>query len=78
MKYVLDAEKMQTREEVHEYLKEALKLPEYYGGNLDALYDCLTDMEDAEIEIQNLAEVNTFLLRVVNVMKAAGVKVEIV
>ena len=78
MKYVLDAEKMQTREEMHEYLKEVLEFPEYYGGNLDALYDCLTDMEDVEIVIQNLEEESIFLLRTVNVMRAAGVKVEIV
>ena len=78
MKYVLDAEKMQTREEMHEYLKEVLEFPEYYGGNLDALYDCLTDMKDVEIVIQDLEEESIFLLRAVNVMRAAGVKVEIV
>lgn len=78
MKYVLNAKEMQTREEAHEYLKEILELPEYYGKNLDALYDCLSDMEDAEVEIQNLEEENKFLLRVVDVIKAAGVKVEIV
>ena len=26
----------------HDYLAEALNLPDYYGKNLDALYDCLT------------------------------------
>ena len=77
MKYVLDARKMQTQEETHEYLKKMLEFPEYYGGNLDALYDCLSDMEDVEIEIQNLTEETIFLLRIVNVMRAAGIKVEI-
>lgn len=78
MKYVLDARKMPTRDEAHEYLKMILELPEYYGKNLDALYDCLCDMENAEIEIHNMTEEDTFILRVVNVMNAAGVKVEIV
>ena len=33
-----------SREEVHSYLKEKFAFPEYYGKNLDALYDCLTDI----------------------------------
>ena len=31
-------------------LAEALSLPEYYGANLDALHDCLTEFGD-ETEI---------------------------
>ena len=31
------------RMQVHELLKAALKLPDYYGCNLDALYDVLLD-----------------------------------
>ena len=27
--------------ELHEYLKEAFGLPDYYGHNMDALWDCL-------------------------------------
>ena len=35
----------------HAYIKEALQLPEYYGKNLDALYDCLCDMGETEITV---------------------------
>lgn len=28
--------------EVHRVLRETLSLPDYYGENLDALWDCLT------------------------------------
>ena len=28
----------------HDYLKEALNFPDYYGKNLDALYDCLCEI----------------------------------
>lgn len=28
----------------HDYLKEALDFPDYYGKNLDALYDCLCEI----------------------------------
>lgn len=41
----------------HDYLMKALGLPDYYGKNLDALYDCLTEME-CEIELVNAGEVD--------------------
>ena len=45
----------------HDYLMEALNLPDYYGKNLDALYDCLTEME-CEIELINPEEVDKDIL----------------
>ena len=44
---------MVSREETHKYLKETFGFPEYYGENLDALHDCLTEMDDLEVEILN-------------------------
>jgi RNAse (barnase) inhibitor barstar len=41
----------------HDYLMRALNLPDYYGKNLDALYDCLTEME-CDIELVNADEVD--------------------
>ena len=41
----------------HDYLAEALNLPDYYGKNLDALYDCLTEMS-CEIELVNAGVVD--------------------
>ncbi|MDO4679190.1 MAG: barstar family protein [Eubacteriales bacterium] len=39
-----------TVEEIHEYLAEELEFPAYYGKNLSALYDVLTDIsEDVRI-----------------------------
>lgn len=45
----------------HEYLVEVLDLPDYYGKNLDALYDCLCEME-CEIELVNADEVDTDII----------------
>ncbi len=33
-----------TRRKIHEYIAEKMNFPQYYGHNLDALYDCLTDI----------------------------------
>lgn len=51
MKYILDGRKMVSREETHQYLKEVFAFPEHYGANLDALHDCLSELQDAEIEL---------------------------
>jgi ribonuclease inhibitor len=38
----------------HAYLKRKLTLPDYYGANLDALWDCLTtDLTGKKIIIRN-------------------------
>jgi len=34
-----------TKAEVMAALASGLRLPAYFGGNLDALYDCLTDLK---------------------------------
>lgn len=34
-----------TESDFHKEIKEKLKFPEYYGNNLDALFDCLIDLE---------------------------------
>ena len=49
------------KEKGHDYLMEALDLPDYYGKNLDALYDCLTEI-DCEIELINASEVDCDIL----------------
>lgn len=39
----LDGRLMYDRRAAHDHLRERLNFPEYYGRNLDALYDLLTD-----------------------------------
>lgn len=46
----LDGKMIQN--EGHDYLMQALDFPDYYGKNLDALYDCLTEIS-CEIELVN-------------------------
>lgn len=46
----LDGRAMTDRATAHNHLSERLELPTYYGRNLDALYDVLTDIS-AETEL---------------------------
>ena len=49
---VLDGGTIGDRAALHGALAGALDFPDWYGGNLDALFDCLTDLrEDAELHI---------------------------
>ena len=54
MEYTIDALKINERKEAHEYLAEVFSFPEYYGKNLDALFDCLTEMGECSILFTNL------------------------
>ena len=40
----VDCAPLQTADAFHEALAGALEFPDYYGKNLDALFDCLTDI----------------------------------
>ncbi|MBE6562885.1 MAG: barnase inhibitor [Ruminococcaceae bacterium] len=50
-KFTVDFEGVCYYSDVHKAIKKGLKLTEYYGENLDALWDRLTDMIDNETEI---------------------------
>lgn len=51
-KIELDLKKMNSVPNLHQHLFKILGLPKYYGCNLDALHDCLTEMvEPLEIVV---------------------------
>ena len=40
----IDCSQLRDKAAAHDYLARTLALPDYYGRNLDALYDCLTEL----------------------------------
>ena len=44
--YRLDVSDIATKEAFHLAIGELLSLPEHYGKNLDALFDCLSDLTE--------------------------------
>lgn len=56
-RYNMEIDGLLIKKEGHDYLMDALNFPEYYGKNLDALYDCLTEIS-CEIELINSREVS--------------------
>ena len=79
----VDFSKCENSEQMHEQLRRALNLPEYYGGNLDALWDVLTglphkgkhfiiSLPDAESDIASYAD------SICDIFREAGVSFETV
>lgn len=68
----LDGNVLADAAKVHDYLKKLLEFPEYYGNNLDALYDCLTDLNDVEITINTPEEDGAVFQKILRIFKAAA------
>ena len=50
MKYALiDGSVISSMEEIHRALSEQLTFPDWYGNNLDALHDCLTELDEETV-----------------------------
>ena len=67
----------ETKEEVHDFLAQELSFPDYYGANLDALYDVLTDLtEETHITIDTYnmenADMYDYFLRLEEVLLDAS------
>ncbi|MCF0120810.1 MAG: barstar family protein [Oscillospiraceae bacterium] len=61
---LLDGSELESMEEIHLLFKEKLELPEYYGFNLDALYDVLTEQtEDVMIIVRSRTQLSRTLGR---------------
>lgn len=73
--FFLDFAQIGTKEELHAYLKEQLALPDHYGNNLDALYDCLTEFPFCIITLIHpdaLAKLELYALSLMEVFEAAA------
>ena len=58
----LNARRMTTRDQAHAHLKERLRLPDWYGNNLDALNDCLGEIaEPTRILLRNASHLRESL-----------------
>ncbi len=55
MKILLDGRRMGSPAEAHNYLKEAMNFPDYYGENLDALWDMLTTIDHPIFVVLNFS-----------------------
>lgn len=69
----LDGAVLASKEALHQTLARTLAFPDWYGGNLDALFDCLTDLsEEVSITLLNWDGLGDYGRRVKKVLLAAA------
>ena len=70
MRFVLEVSACETAEDLHRALAEGLHFPAWYGGNLDALHDCLTDLhEPTELIVLGTSALDELLGRRANAFR---------
>lgn len=83
---ILNGRKMSTRAHAHAHLSKKLKLPRWYGRNLDALCDCLGDIAEPTVIVlfhagamkKNLGAYGTKLLSALSSMTGENPNLELV
>lgn len=79
MHAVLDARKLNERKEAHKYLKKIFSFPDFYGENLDALYDLLSEMRDLHIHLIHTEEADGYFEKVMSVFQdLPGAEIDII
>lgn len=78
----IDGNAYASKHELHQALKMLLDLPEHYGCNADALYDCLSERVDKPVNLvllsQGEGETAEALRKVVLVIEELGGDTKIV
>ena len=49
--FILDGNKMTDKKASYEHIQDVLLFPDYFGKNLDALEDCLDEMDENNVII---------------------------
>lgn len=71
-KILIDLDAFETINAFHLWLKEQCHFPEYYGCNLDALYDCLSENPNYEFEIKDSIKFEKYQMKLVHTIEDAG------
>lgn len=76
MTYAIDLTGVSGKKELHERLRRALPLPEWYGNNLDALHDALGELPGpAEIVFRNAAGADPAMADYIAALRRLGVDI---
>lgn len=68
---ILDARRLEKKQEAWEYLKRQIQMPQSYGSNLDALYDYLTETGYLAIQVVHGGSAGGYSLKILQVLRDA-------
>ena len=51
MQVIIEGSQIKNIDQFHKYVKKAFELPDYYGENLDAFWDCITGHVELPVSI---------------------------
>lgn len=77
MTVTLDGTKITCTQDFHQQIKIILSLSDYYGENLDALWDCLTTWVEMPLTLiwtnfeNNCIDLGEYAVKCVNLLKEA-------
>ena len=80
MRIIIDGRHIHCKEHLFDEIGRHLELPDYFGHNLDALYDILTERDDLQVEFINMRELKaslggSYIEQLTAVLKDAGAEV---
>lgn len=69
----LENHRMQTKEEAHEYLQDMFQFPDYYGHNLDALWDMLMERsKPVTLDLEEEVDPDSYAFRIHSLLHEAA------
>ncbi len=76
--FILDGTKMNSKDSAYEHIKTTCLFPDYFGNNLDALADCLSEVSmDSVIILMNrdalLESLGDYGFRMLEVFREQGI-----
>ena len=74
----VDLREFETKQEIQEYLKKECDFPEYYGCNLDALYDCLSENNHFKFEFVDSTQNEMYILSLMKIFRKTKCEYEVI
>ena len=74
----IDLDVFEDKKSFHRWLRDVCEFPEYYGCNLDALYDCLSENNHFKFEIVDSTQNEMYILSLMKIFRKTKCEYEVI